>query len=146
VTLRSGDPEPAPLIDPAYLSDPSDADVLVHGVRLARRIAATAPLAAYIAAELAPGADAQSDDAILEHVRALSQTLYHPVGTCRLGTDDDAVVDPPPPRPRSRRASHRRRLGDSAPAARPHELADRDGRRAGGRADPGRRLTGSPAG
>ena len=94
VTLRSADPEAAPLIDPAYLSDPSDADVLVHGVRLARRIAATPPLAAYIAAELAPGADAQSDDAILEHVRALSQTLYHPVGTCRLGTDDDAVVDP----------------------------------------------------
>jgi choline dehydrogenase len=94
VTLRSADPEAAPLIDPGYLSDPTDADVLVHGVRLARRIAATPPLAAFIADELAPGADAQSDDAILEHVRALSQTLYHPVGTCRLGTDDDAVVDP----------------------------------------------------
>ena len=59
VTLRSADPDDAPLIDPAYLADPADAEVLVHGVRLARRIAATPPLARFVADELAPGADAE---------------------------------------------------------------------------------------
>jgi choline dehydrogenase len=94
VTLRSADAGDPPLIDPRYLSDPHDADVLVRGVRLARQIAAAEPLARYVADELAPGREAQSDEEILAHVRAISQTLYHPVGTCRLGTDDDAVVDP----------------------------------------------------
>jgi choline dehydrogenase-like flavoprotein len=94
VSLRSADPNDPPLVDPRYLSDPGDADVLVQGVRLARRIAAQEPLARHISEELAPGSAAVSDEDILAHVRALSQTLYHPVGTCRLGTDDAAVVDP----------------------------------------------------
>jgi choline dehydrogenase len=94
VSLRSADPNDPPLVDPRYLSDPRDADVLVQGVRLARRIAAQEPLARHISEELAPGSAAESDEDVLAHVRALSQTLYHPVGTCRLGTDDTAVVDP----------------------------------------------------
>jgi choline dehydrogenase len=94
VALGSADPDDPPLIDPRYLSDPADGDVLVHGVRLARRIAASQPLARFVADELAPGAAAQSDEEILAHLRAISQTLYHPVGTCRLGTDVDAVVEP----------------------------------------------------
>jgi choline dehydrogenase-like flavoprotein len=141
VTLRSADPQAAPLIDPGYLSVPTDADVLVHGVRLARQIAATPPLAPFIVDELARGADAQSDEAILEHVRAQSQTLYHPVGTCRLGTDEEAVVDPV----LRVRGLDGLRVVDASVIprlpARPHELADRDGRRARGRADPRRRLT-----
>jgi choline dehydrogenase-like flavoprotein len=94
VALGSADPDDLPLIDPRYLSDPADGDMLVHGVRLARRIAAAQPLARFVADELAPGAVAQSDEEILAHIRAISQTLYHPVGTCRLGTDVDAVVEP----------------------------------------------------
>jgi choline dehydrogenase-like flavoprotein len=68
--------------------------VLIEGIHHARRIAATEPLARYVVEELEPGPRAGSDDELLAHVRALSQTLYHPVGTCRLGTDELAVVDP----------------------------------------------------
>ena len=87
VRLRSADPLAPPVIDPRYLSDESgeDARTLVHGVRLAREIAATEPLAGFVEDELLPGAAAQDDEALLAHLRARSQTLYHPVGTCRLG-------------------------------------------------------------
>jgi len=96
VRLAGPDPAGAPLIDPCYLSDPHghDRDVLLHGIRLARRIAATEPLCRHVAGELLPGDDIQTDTGLSAHVRAASQTLYHPVGTCRLGTDEVAVVDP----------------------------------------------------
>ena len=96
VRLRSADPLDAPVIDPRYLSDPSghDATVLLHGIRLARRIVATEPLSRFVEDELLPGAVVHDDESLLEHLRQRSQTLYHPVGTCRLGLDGDAVVDP----------------------------------------------------
>ncbi len=89
VRLRSADPLDAPIVDPRYLSDPGghDAEVLLEGVRLARRILAQAPLAGKLADEILPGEAAQDDDALLAHLRAASQTLYHPVGTCRMGDD-----------------------------------------------------------
>ena len=95
VRLRSADPLAAPVIDPRYLTDESggDARVLLHGIRLARRIVATEPLARFVEDELLPGAEAQDDEALSAHLRQRSQTLYHPVGTCRLGVDDGAVVD-----------------------------------------------------
>jgi choline dehydrogenase len=95
VSLRSADPLAPPAIDPGYLSDPTgeDAATLLRGLRLARRIAATPPLAGQLATELLPGAEASSEDDLLRHVRAASQSLYHPVGTCRLGDDEGAVVD-----------------------------------------------------
>ena len=94
VQLRSADPFDPPVIDPRYLSDPEDVRVLLHGVRLARRVLAQEPLARHVAGELQPGEEAQSDEELEAHLRARSQTLYHPVGTCRLGTDELAVVDP----------------------------------------------------
>ncbi len=96
VRLRSADPLDAPIVDPRYLSDPEghDAEVLLEGVRLARRILAREPLAGHVMAEILPGADAQDDGSLLAHIRAASQTLYHPVGTCRMGDDELAVVDP----------------------------------------------------
>jgi choline dehydrogenase len=96
VTLRSSDPLEPPAIDPRYLSDPGGEDVrtLLTGLRLARRVLSQEPLAHYVSSELLPGAEAESDDALVAHVRARSQTLYHPVGTCRMGTDPLAVVDP----------------------------------------------------
>lgn len=96
VRLRSADPLATPVIDPRYLTDESgdDARVLLHGIRLARRIVATEPLARFVEGELLPGAEAQDDEALSAHLRQRSQTLYHPVGTCRLGLDDGAVVDP----------------------------------------------------
>jgi len=96
VRLRSADPLAPPVVDPRYLSDPDgdDATVLVHGLRLARRILAQEPLARYVESELLPGDGARTDEVLLAHLRARSQTLYHPVGTCRMGTDEPAVVDP----------------------------------------------------
>ena len=96
VTLRSADPLEPPAIDPRYLSDPEGHDVrtLLHGLRLARRVVAHEPLSRFVAAEMLPGADAQTDDELVAHIRALSQTLYHPAATCRMGTDALAVVDP----------------------------------------------------
>jgi len=96
VRLSSADPLAPPEIDPRYLtdSDGHDARTLREGVRLARRVLAGNPLARHVTEELLPGADAVDDDALDAHLRARSQTLYHPVGTCCMGTDDDAVVTP----------------------------------------------------
>jgi Choline dehydrogenase and related flavoproteins len=66
----------------------------VEGIRRARRILSVEPLARHVSGELLPGADATDDDALHAHLRARSQTLYHPVGTCRMGEDQDAVVTP----------------------------------------------------
>jgi choline dehydrogenase len=89
VRLLSADPFDAPEIDPRYLTDPEDLQTLLAGVELARRIASTQPLASFAGEELEPG-----DAPVEETLRAKAQTLYHPVGTCRMGSDELAVVDP----------------------------------------------------
>jgi choline dehydrogenase len=94
IRLRSADPLAAPLISAGYLTAPGDIDALRGGVRLARDIAAQPPLAAEITAEASPGPEAAGDDAALDAaIRARAETIYHPVGTCRMGEDDGAVVD-----------------------------------------------------
>ena len=94
LTLRSADPTVHPAIDPAALAEQADVDVLVAGLRLAREIAEAGPLDRFRGERLLPG-PASFDTADLErHVRETSETLYHPVGTCRMGADADAVVDP----------------------------------------------------
>ena len=93
VTLESSDPMAAPRIDPGFLSDPEDLDVLMKGVRKTRQIMAAEPLARYIHKELF--IEGEPDDAALEqHIRNRADTIYHPVGTCKMGIDDMAVVDP----------------------------------------------------
>jgi choline dehydrogenase len=96
VTLRSADPRVPPAIDPRYLTDPSGQDVatILHGLRLARRVLSQEPLAGFVDGEILPGDEARSDDDLRAHIRQLSQTLYHPAGTCRMGSDPLAVVDP----------------------------------------------------
>jgi choline dehydrogenase len=90
VTLSSADPMRPARIDPGYLTAPADADVLRRGVDLARAIAATAACrAAGIGAEVLPGAGRS-----VAHIRERADTAFHPVGTCRLGEDADAVTDP----------------------------------------------------
>src|SRR5262245_5355316 len=94
ITLASADPLDQPLIDPSYLSDPEDLPQFVAGIRLARRILAAKPLGGILGCELGPGAETQSDADIAAYVRArASGTIFHPVGTCRMGTDAQAVVD-----------------------------------------------------
>ncbi|GGJ70430.1 GMC oxidoreductase [Deinococcus aquiradiocola] len=91
LTLASRDPLAPPVIDPNYLSDPRDLESLVNGVRQAREIAATGPLAALSTGEVLPGPGTRSDD-LARHVRQESATLYHPTGTAALGDDGRAVT------------------------------------------------------
>ena len=96
VTLRSAEPTAAPAIDFKLLSDTDgfDAAALIAGARLARRIAATQPLAGEIVDEVRPGPKVESDSELLGSLEKELQTVYHPVGTCRMGSDPQAVVDP----------------------------------------------------
>ncbi|MFB6171245.1 MAG: GMC family oxidoreductase [Haloarculaceae archaeon] len=93
ISLQSTNPFVAPRIDPNYLDAERDLEVLVEGLELAREISQTAPLSDYRAAETHPGPDATSETDLREHVRATAETIYHPVGTCRMGEGDRAVVD-----------------------------------------------------
>lgn len=93
VGLESADPRAAPRIDPNYLADPRDGALLLKGVKQMRRILAAPALAPYRAKELYLDGDV-GDDELMRHIRARADTIYHPVGTCRMGTDAGAVVDP----------------------------------------------------
>jgi choline dehydrogenase len=94
VRLASKDPSAPPAIDPRYFSDPADLDHLVRGVRQAREIAAAAPLASFVARESHPGPDCKSDADLRAAVRLGVNTLFHPAGSCKMGVDPMAVVDP----------------------------------------------------
>jgi len=93
VRLADRDPNNPPLIDPQFLADREDMRRLVGGVRQAQRIMAQAPLAAH-GREWAASAKAKTDAEIAQWIRQNADTIYHPVGTCRMGQDDLAVVDP----------------------------------------------------
>ena len=94
IRLACADPAAPPLIDPRYLSDPADLAPLIAGIRRARDIYAQSPFRPYLGVEVFPGADRQSDAALGEFIRSAAETEYHPVGTCRMGHDEHAVVDP----------------------------------------------------
>jgi len=94
VTLASRDPGTAPVIDPAYGACSSDIRGLVQAVRRAREIMRAPAFRPFVGEELYPGADRQSEAALADYVRQTAITTYHPVGTCRMGVDDLAVVDP----------------------------------------------------
>ncbi|WP_354677040.1 GMC family oxidoreductase [Cupriavidus plantarum] len=97
VRLRSADMREAPRIDPRYLSDPADVDDMLSGLRIVREIFAQPRLSCFGGRELYSGhlrLDGSDDDAARAHIRAHADTIYHPVGTCRMGMDAMAVVDP----------------------------------------------------
>jgi len=93
ITLRSDDPIASPAIDPRYLTEEPDLDVLVEGIRMARGIAHRDAFDGVRGEEVWPGEGVESDEAIAEWARETVETVYHPVGTCRMGADDMAVVD-----------------------------------------------------
>ncbi len=93
VTLQSADPLAPPAIDPSYFSDSRDMEAMIRGAKLTRSILQAEPLAPYREAELHT-ADGMSDADWERHIRARADTIYHPVGTCRMGRDAMAVVDP----------------------------------------------------
>ncbi len=94
IHLKSADPLAAPSIRPNFLSAQVDRDSLVGGMRVARRIVQRPALQRYIERELSPGADVDSDAQWLDFARRNGQTIYHPIGTCRMGADAGAVTDP----------------------------------------------------
>lgn len=91
--LAGSDPDLPPLLDPAYLSDERDLERLAAGLRLARELGQTEALAPRGTTELYPGAAVSDGDLCREYLRATASTYFHPVGTCRIGTDELAVVD-----------------------------------------------------
>lgn len=96
VRLRSREPQAPPVVQPNYLADARDAQVLVRALRLARELLATRAMAPYLERETLPGPQVQSDDEWLDFARRRGATAYHLVGSCRMGPASDplAVVDP----------------------------------------------------
>ncbi|MCX8509315.1 MAG: GMC family oxidoreductase N-terminal domain-containing protein, partial [Rhodobacteraceae bacterium] len=95
VRLRSSDPDAPILLEAGYLTERQDVDTLIRGVRLARRILRQPSLQALISEEMLPSATEDLTDAEIEaHVRQFAKTVYHPAGTCRMGSNRTAVVDP----------------------------------------------------
>lgn len=94
ITLRSNNPMDAPIIDPNYLAAPEDADTLMRGIELVREIMAQPGIRGDIDGEISPGPEFFTSDAMRKELPNRIATVYHPVGTCRMGVDDYAVVDP----------------------------------------------------
>lgn len=94
LTLRSSDPMEKPLIDANYLAEESDLEAMVIGFKKAREILAQPAFAPYFLKEHEPGDNCQSDEQIRQYIRKASETIYHPIGTCKMGTDPLAVVNP----------------------------------------------------
>jgi choline dehydrogenase len=93
IRLRSDRCDDAPLIFANYLQEPGDLAVLLEAVRCCREILGAVPFDAYRGAEVFPGVHARDAAALTQFIRQKAETIYHPVGTCRMGTDAHAVVD-----------------------------------------------------
>jgi choline dehydrogenase len=93
IMAQTSDPTTAPIITPNYLSDPGDARVLVAGMRFTREIFAAPAIARHSVEETLPGSAVQTDEELVDYARHFGNTIYHPVGTCRMGQGPSAVVD-----------------------------------------------------
>ncbi len=95
VRARSTNPFETPIVQPNYLAEETDQQILLAGMRLGRRLMRTSALAPYFERETAPGDDAQTDDELLDFARKTGTTVYHLIGTARMGpaSDPDTVVD-----------------------------------------------------
>ena len=95
IRLASADPTAAPLIDPNFLAEPDDARTLAEGIEAIREAMHRPGIAGSVLKERSPGADpSATGTALLEEIKNRATTVYHPVGSCRMGTDERAVVDP----------------------------------------------------
>ena len=93
VHIAAADPRRPPAINFNFLSSPPDAELTVRAVRIARAIMTAPAMIPFQVSEVAPGADRTTDDEILDWVKQAAETTYHPVGTCKMGSDPMAVVD-----------------------------------------------------
>lgn len=92
--VKSPDPHEQAAMDPRYLSDPQDAEMYMRGIRIARSVAAQPALRDLIVRETRPGPGVADDASVLDYIKSTVQTSWHMVGTCRMGQDPMAVVDP----------------------------------------------------
>jgi len=93
IHIKSKDPHQGPSIRPNFLATEQDQHTLIDGMKIVRQIVSRPALAHYIESEMNPGSAVQTDEQWLDFGRANGQTIYHPIGTCRMGSDDQAVVD-----------------------------------------------------
>ncbi|MCW5751274.1 MAG: GMC family oxidoreductase N-terminal domain-containing protein, partial [Alphaproteobacteria bacterium] len=93
IRLASADPLTPPAIDPNYLERPYDLKVLIDGIRRGREIFATRAFRPFVGPERDPGGGRHSDEELADYIAGHAETEYHPVGTCRMGHDEMAVVD-----------------------------------------------------
>ncbi len=93
IEITSPDPMAQPAIHPNYLSALKDQQTAVDAMRITRKLVGAPAMAPFIVEEFTPGTDYQSDSELLDSARNISQTIYHPVGTCKMGADPMAVVD-----------------------------------------------------
>jgi len=93
IEVKLADPAAHPGIWPNFLDAVEDQEAIVGGVKVARKVAAAPAMARYVAREESIGADYRTDEQILQRSREMGATIFHPSGTCRMGTDPDAVVD-----------------------------------------------------
>lgn len=94
VRLRTAEPDTPPVIEPRYFSAPEDMSTLIRGIRRIRKVLQNETLLTFIDKELVPGPAAEDDEKLTESIRTVSDSTHHFVGTCRMGGDDAAVVDP----------------------------------------------------
>jgi choline dehydrogenase len=94
VRLRSANPSDHPVIDPRYLTEPEDLQMLIESVRMVRQIGASGAFAEWSDGEFWPGPELDSDAELTEYIQESIGTWFHPVGTCRMGVEADCVVDP----------------------------------------------------
>ena len=92
VALASANPADALRIHQSFLTTDEEWRVMRRGLRMIRELVAAEPLKPFAGEELIPGPDSQSDEALDAHVRATMGTVHHPVGTCKMGADDDAMA------------------------------------------------------
>ena len=93
VRLASRHPLAAPLVDPQLLSHPDDVAMMLRGLKVGREVTRASSFARYRAVEVQPGPAVQGDAALTEYIRRAAATVHHPCGSCRMGRDDEAVVD-----------------------------------------------------
>jgi choline dehydrogenase len=94
VSLRSSDPQSPPIIRMNFLQSPVDVQKSVAAIKLTRQLFHNSAFDEFRGAEIAPGADVTGDEALVDYIRSTGSTVWHPVGTCKMGTDSMAIVDP----------------------------------------------------